>query len=61
MPSGPDPHEIVADSDGRLAYISNYGGPGGTYNTIAVVDLVEKRALTPIDLGVLRGAHGLVL
>src|SRR6202142_1159717 len=59
MPSGPDPHEIVADTDGKLAYISNYGGPGGAYNTISVVDLVGKKALEPIDLGALRGAHGL--
>jgi len=59
MPSGPDPHEIVADADGKLAYISNYGGPGGAYNTISVVDLREQKALAPIDLSVLRGAHGL--
>ncbi len=59
MPSGPDPHEIVADANGRIAYISNYGGPGGAYNTISVVDLVERKALAPIDLGPLRGAHGL--
>jgi YVTN family beta-propeller protein len=59
MPSGPDPHEIVADADGKLAYVSNYGGAGGAYNTISVVDLVEHKALPPIDLGVLRGAHGL--
>lgn len=59
MPSGPDPHEIVADSDGNFAYISNYGGAGGAYNTISVVDLRENKALAPIDLGVLRGAHGL--
>lgn len=61
MPSGPDPHEIVVSPDGRLAYVSNYGGAGGAYNTISVVDLVEKRALAPIDLGVLRGAHGLAV
>ena len=59
MPSGPDPHEVIADADGKLAYISNYGGPGGAYNTISVVDLREYKALDPIDLGVLRGAHGL--
>jgi YVTN family beta-propeller protein len=59
MPSGPDPHEIVADADGKLAYISNYGGVGGAYNTISVVDLLDHKALTPIDLGALRGAHGL--
>jgi YVTN family beta-propeller protein len=59
MPSGPDPHEVIADADGKLAYISNYGGPGGAYNTISVVDIREYKALDPIDLGVLRGAHGL--
>ena len=59
MPSGPDPHEIVGDAGGKLAYISNYGGPGGSYNTISVVDLIETKALAPIDLGPLRGAHGL--
>ena len=58
-PSGPDPHEIVADTDWKLAYISNYGGPGGAHNTISVVDLLEKKTLAPIDLGPLRGAHGL--
>jgi len=59
MPSGPDPHEIVADSDGRLAYISNYGGVAGAYNTISVVDLIDHKTLAPIDLGALRGPHGL--
>jgi YVTN family beta-propeller protein len=57
MPSGPDPHEVIASSDGRLAYISNYGG--GEYNTIGVVDLVKQKTLNAIDLGPLRGPHGL--
>ena len=57
VPSGPDPHEVVASSDGRLAFISNYGG--GAYNTISVVDLVRQRPLPPVDLGALRGPHGL--
>src|SRR5438105_15443132 len=26
VPAGPDPHEVEASSDGKLAYISNYGG-----------------------------------
>jgi YVTN family beta-propeller protein len=56
MPSGPDPHEVVAD--GQFAYISNYGG--GAYNTITVVDLVAQKTLTAIDLGALRGPHGLM-
>src|SRR6266496_1529903 len=52
MPSGPDPHEVVASADGRYAYISNYGG--GAYNTITVIDLVEQKTLTAVDLGPLR-------
>ena len=58
MPVGQDPHEVVASTDGRLAYVSNYGG--GAYNTISVVDLVARKPLDPIDLGALRGPHGLV-
>jgi DNA-binding beta-propeller fold protein YncE len=58
MPSGPDPHEVVASADGKFAYISNYGG--GAYNTITVIDLVEQKTLPAVDLGPLRGPHGLV-
>ncbi len=58
VPSGPDPHEVVASPDGRTAYISNYGG--GSLNTITVVDLVGRKALEPIALGALRGPHGLM-
>jgi YVTN family beta-propeller protein len=57
MPSGPDPHEVVASTDGKLAYISNYGF--GAYNTLTVVDLVAQKTLPAIDLGVLHGPHGL--
>ena len=46
VPSGPDPHEVIASTDGRTAYISNYGG--GSLNTITVVDLVGRKAL-PAD------------
>jgi YVTN family beta-propeller protein len=57
VPSGPDPHEVIASADGKFAYISNYGG--GSYNTITVVDLVNQKASSVIDLGPLRGPHGL--
>lgn len=57
MPSGPDPHEVIASSDGKLAYISNYGG--GAFNTITVVDLMAQMTVRMIDLGALRGPHGL--
>ena len=59
LPAGPDPHEIIASDDGRLAFISNYGGLDSALNTISVVDLVARKALPPIDLGALRSTHGL--
>ncbi|MGH9433330.1 MAG: YncE family protein, partial [Terriglobia bacterium] len=55
--AGPDPHEVVVSPDGRLAYVSNYGF--GAYHTISVIDLVARRALPRIDLGMLHGPHGL--
>src|SRR5580658_8827514 len=58
MPSGPDPHEVVASTDGKFAYISNYGG--GSYNTLTVVDLAGQKTLPAVDLGALRGPHGLM-
>jgi YVTN family beta-propeller protein len=54
---GNDPHEVTVSADGRTAYVSNYGF--GAYNTLAVVDLTGQRALPSIDLGALRGPHGL--
>jgi len=57
QPSGPDPHEVIASADGKLAFISNYGG--GAYNTLTAIDLVAQKSLGPIDLGPLRGPHGL--
>jgi YVTN family beta-propeller protein len=41
-----------------VAYISNYGG--GAFNTLTVVDLVNRKPLSTIDPGALRGPHGLV-
>ena len=57
IPVGKDPHEVIASSDGKTAYASNYGF--GAYNTLAVVDLVAQKASPPVDLGALRGPHGL--
>jgi DNA-binding beta-propeller fold protein YncE len=57
LPVGPDPHEVIASPYGTTTYISNYGG--GAYNTLSVVDLAAKKALPAIDLGALRGPHGL--
>jgi YVTN family beta-propeller protein len=58
IPVGDDPHEVVASADGKTAYVSNYGF--GAFHTLAVIDLVGQKALPFIDLGALRGPHGLV-
>ena len=60
MPVGDDPHEVIATADGKTAYVSNYGGGGaGALHTLAVIDLVNQKALAPVDLGALKGPHGL--
>jgi YVTN family beta-propeller protein len=56
-PVGPDPHEVIASSDGKSAYVSIYGG--GAYHVLSVVDLIDQKALPDIDLGALNGPHGL--
>src|SRR4030081_951227 len=59
VPAGPDPHEIEASPEGKLAYISNYGGSDSSLHTISIVDLETQKALPPIDLAGLRSPHGL--
>jgi len=59
VPSGPDPHEVAASADGRTAYISNYGAARGGFNTLTVADILNFKPLPPIDLGGLRGPHGM--
>jgi len=61
VPSGPDPHEVMASADGRLAWISNYQQGNGAPSTLSVADLVAQKALAPIDLGALSRPHGLTL
>jgi YVTN family beta-propeller protein len=57
VPVGNDPHEVIGSADGKTAYVSNYGF--GAFNTLTPVDLVRQAALPAIDLGALRGPHGL--
>jgi DNA-binding beta-propeller fold protein YncE len=55
---GEGPHEVTASTDGRFAYVCNYGQqtPG---NTISVIDLVGQKELRRVDLGPLRRPHGM--
>jgi len=57
VPVGDDPHEVIASTDGRAAYVSNYGF--GAFHTLTAIDLVNQKQQGTIDLGALRGPHGL--
>src|ERR1700722_2098163 len=56
-PVGEDPHEVIASSDGKTAYVSIYGG--GAYHKLSVIDLIAQKPLPDIDTGALNGPHGL--
>jgi DNA-binding beta-propeller fold protein YncE len=57
VPVGPDPHEVIASTDGKTAFVSNTGG--GRFHELDVIDLVAQRPLPAVDTGALTGPHGL--
>lgn len=59
VPTGEGPHEVEVSRDGRLVFVSNYGGqtPG---NSLSLIDLQSRRE-TRVDLGHLRRPHGLAV
>jgi YVTN family beta-propeller protein len=61
VPAGDDPHEIVVDTAGARAYVSNYGAFRTPLHQLSVVDLDARRPLPPVELGPLLAPHGLAL
>lgn len=61
IPSGPDPHEVIASVDGHTAYISNYNQGNGAASTLSRADLIGLKALPALDLGALTRPHGLTI
>ena len=57
VPVGQDPHEVIASSDGKTAYVSIYGG--GSLHELNIIDLVAQKALPSFDTKPLNGPHGL--
>jgi YVTN family beta-propeller protein len=57
VPVGEDPHEVIASTDGKTAYVSIYGG--GMLHEINVIDLLAKKPLTNVDTRPLYGPHGI--
>jgi YVTN family beta-propeller protein len=58
IPVGEDPHEVIASSDGKTAYVTIYGG--GSLHELNVIDLIAQKPLTNVDTRPLWGPHGLV-
>jgi YVTN family beta-propeller protein len=57
--TGPIPHEVAASADGKWAVVTNYGAhQDGT--TISVIDVAAGKEIHRVDLGGLRGPHGVV-
>jgi YVTN family beta-propeller protein len=56
--TGEGPHEVEISSDGRVAFVSNYGAriPG---HTLSVIDVDARKEAKRVELGELRRPHGL--
>ena len=57
VPTGANPHEVYPSPDGRLAYVSDYGGAQGT--SVTVIDLDTASATASWDIAPNRGPHGI--
>lgn len=58
MPTGVGPHEVEVSSDGKLAFVSNYGAQTAG-NSLTIVDVRARKEVKRLDLGELRRPHGL--
>ena len=55
IPVGTDPHEVIASTDGKTAYVCNYGG--GSFHELNIIDLVAQKPLLNFDTRPLYGPH----
>jgi DNA-binding beta-propeller fold protein YncE len=55
IPVGIDPHEVIASTDGKTAYVCNYGG--GSFHELNIIDLVAQKPLLNFDTRPLYGPH----
>lgn len=56
--TGQGPHEVEVSTDGKLAFVSNYGAQTAG-NSITVVDIPSRKEVKRVDLGEMRRPHGL--
>jgi YVTN family beta-propeller protein len=61
-PTGAAPHEITTSTDGKWAFVANYGGFGPNAqpgHTISVIDLVNRKVARTFDSPGLVRPHGI--
>jgi YVTN family beta-propeller protein len=56
--TGDGPHEIVVSTDGKFAFVSNYGG-GEAGNSLSMIDLAARKEVRRISVAPLSRPHGL--
>jgi Uncharacterized conserved protein len=58
--TGEGPHEVVLSTDGKTAYVANYGAqtPG---STLSVIDIATAKELKRVDVAPLLRPHGIQL
>src|SRR5579859_4704142 len=54
--TGEGPHEVA--TDGKLAFVGNYGTGPAPGKTISVIDLASKKELHRVDVTPLQRPHG---
>jgi len=59
VPTGNGPHEIAASSDGKLAFVANYGTGPAPGSTLSVIDVVNQLVLRTVEISPLQRPHGL--
>ncbi|HMF97660.1 MAG TPA: cytochrome D1 domain-containing protein [Vicinamibacterales bacterium] len=58
VPVGQGPHELVASTDGKFAFASNYGS-GAPGHTISMIDIAAQKEVRRIEVAPLSRPHGL--
>lgn len=59
VPVGQGPHELIASTDGKYAFASNYGGGPAPGHTISMIDIAAQKETRRIDVSPLSRPHGL--
>jgi YVTN family beta-propeller protein len=59
VPTGEGPHEVAVSSDGKLAFVGNYGTGPSPGHTISVIDLAARKELHRFDVAPLQRPHGM--